>query len=275
LALFLKTAAPESVEPTLTIASGLSTVDGYLEFNGPVGSGTVGGAFFNMDGRLLGLALGSVTTDGSSNRVFVLPSSRIEPIVTRLKCCGDRQAGYLGVQVVNTQIRGLQPELKRMRGANNVAGHSPNSYASQSASSQMRFAAHGYISDAPTGAAEITKGALITVVEENSPAQKAGIKVGDVVFQYDNQPVDNADAFRDYVQGCAPDSVISLTFLRGSRQMVVHARLTRAPLQIITGAAKNLSESRDSLPIDQNSFNALLNRIHQLEKRLQALEERR
>lgn len=295
LALFLKTSGPESVEPTLTIASGASTVDGYLEFNGPVGSGTVGGAFFNMDGRLLGLALGSLSSSGSSNRVFVLPVSRIEPIVTRLKCCGDRQAGYLGVQVVNTQIRGLNLAPRRSYGSNGAntdeAQLSPSqAYATQIHPSQprssqthserthsanMRFTADGIAQGETSPQSGIVNGALITIVEEDSPAQKAGIKVGDVVYRYDNQLVENAGALRDYVRGCAPDSVISLAFLRGNQQLVVSAHLSSAPLQEITTAGQQAETTTSFAPSDLTGYNSLLNRIHQLEERLRALENNR
>jgi len=295
LALFLKTSGPESVEPTLTIASGASTVDGYLEFNGPVGSGTVGGAFFNMDGRLLGLALGSLSSSGSSNRVFVLPVSRIEPIVTRLKCCGDRQAGYLGVQVVNTQIRGLNLTPRRSYGSNEANTdetqlspsqvyasriHPSQPLSSQSHSERMHSARMRFTADeASQGQASpqsgIVNGALITIVEKGSPAQRAGVKVGDVVYRYDNQLVENASAFRDYVRGCAPDSVISLALLRGNQQLVVSAHLCSAPLQEIAAAGQQAETTGDSLPADLNGYNSLLNRIHQLEERLQALENNR
>ncbi len=259
LALFLKSAGPETVEPTLTFACGASAVDGYLEFTGPVGSGTVGGGFFNMDGQFLGLALGSLSRDGSSNRVYVLPVSRIEPIVTRLKCCGDREAGYLGIQVVNTVIRGLNPNHGR------PYGEKPDG------ESLTKYAAGG---DNSSGESELTNGALVTIVEPKSPAQKAGLLVGDVVFRYNNLPVATADALRDFVRGCAPDSVISLTFLRGNRQREVQALLTNAPLSVVVAENRASSESTTLNP-DKGDYRALINRIRQLEERLRTLEDNR
>ncbi len=265
LTLFLKAAGSEAVEPTLAIASGTSSVDGYLEFSGPVGSGTVGGAFFNMDGELLGLALGSLSADGSSNRVFVLPASRIEPIVTRLKCCGDRQAGYLGIQVANTIIRGLNMETNRSYGS-----AEPDKTLSHFAADE---GPHSFDGHNPENK-DVTNGALVTIVERNSPAQKAGLLVGDVVYKYDRQFVESADAFRDYVRGCAPDSVISLDILRGNQKRSVVVSLDRAPLGAANPIGHHSSKSTTSHS-ELNDYDALLDRVQQLEERLRSLEDNR
>ncbi len=266
LSLFLKATGSESVEPTLAIASGASSVDGYLEFSGPVGSGTVGGAFFNMDGQFLGLALGSLSASGSSNRVFVLPASRIEPIVTRLKCCGDREAGYLGVQVVGTIIRGLNPNASSSYGSAKLSTEDLVHFASDNDCSETTQIEP--VTD------NVTQGALITVVENGSPANKAGLLVGDVVYKYDNQAVESANAFRDYVRGCAPDSIISLNLLRGNQQRKISVRLADAPLNDAT-PMKIRSYEAPAIKTKQGDYSALLKRIEELEQRLRDLEGQR
>jgi serine protease Do len=63
--------------------------------------------------------------------------------------------------------------------------------------------------------ARLREGALIAQVVTDSPAERAGIRKGDVVVKVDGMPVRNAAQFRNKVGLTALGTVIRLTLERG------------------------------------------------------------
>jgi putative serine protease PepD len=72
--------------------------------------------------------------------------------------------------------------------------------------------------------ASSTTGATLTEVDANSPAQKVGLKSGDVVTQVDTQRIDDADALIAAVRSHAPGDTVTVTYLRGTASKT--ARIT-------------------------------------------------
>lgn len=263
VALFLS-ANVGGVEPLITI-SGPNRMEGYLEFSGPSGAGVAGGAFFDMNGALLAVALGSLDESGASNRIFATPISRIKPIVSRLMCCGDRSAGYLGVQVISTEVRGLSRERLR-EPAFKSSSVVPAPSVHNAAFAVSEFQAPAERSD------ESIKGALLTVVESGSPAELSGLRIGDVVFACDDQPIENAETFRDYIRGCRPDSLIEITSLRGLTQQSRTIRIAASPRQSGFQPAVAQTKRRGLSAEDENA--SLRKVIMDLQRRVESLEKR-
>ncbi len=68
-------------------------------------------------------------------------------------------------------------------------------------------------------------GALITAVAKGSPAEKAGIKVGDIVVLVNEQPVDATHALSDLLLQLKPTSVASLGIERGDDSLSISVTL--------------------------------------------------
>ncbi len=263
LTLFLRATGPGVIEPLITIASGASQVDGYLEFNGPAATTSVGGAFFDMSGQLVGMALGSLENGPAASRVFAVPSERIGPILSRLRCCGDRSAGYLGVQVIDTEIRGLDPAALRPR--------SPAA-AGAAQSEAIQFASMADLNRRPPPE-QVIQAALVTHVEPGSPAERAGLVIADVIYRYNNIPAVSAASLRDFVRGCHPDSVIHLSYLRGSNPHTASVTIGAAAL-IGAAAAPFITPVSSAKSNGANSeVDALLRLVKKLERRIGALED--
>jgi serine protease Do len=69
-------------------------------------------------------------------------------------------------------------------------------------------------------------GVAIAQVTGSSPAEKAGLKVGDVVTSINGNPVDDVNAFRLQVAGFAPGTTIHLKVARGGQNLDVPVTLS-------------------------------------------------
>ena len=71
-----------------------------------------------------------------------------------------------------------------------------------------------------------SRGVLINSVQPGSPAQKAGIRAGDVITALNGTPVDDPNALRNRIASTPPGSEVTLTILRNGQEQQVRARLT-------------------------------------------------
>ncbi len=72
-------------------------------------------------------------------------------------------------------------------------------------------------------------GALVSSVEPDSPAAKAGVEPGDVVLEVDGHAVLGSGALRNAIGLRAPGSEVKLTVLRGKQQQELDATLGERP----------------------------------------------
>jgi serine protease Do len=75
-------------------------------------------------------------------------------------------------------------------------------------------------------------GVEITRVEENSPAEKAGIKTGDVVLEYNGQRVEGMEQFGRLVRETPPGREVKLTIGRNGATQTLTAVLSSRKLRL-------------------------------------------
>jgi S1-C subfamily serine protease len=68
-------------------------------------------------------------------------------------------------------------------------------------------------------------GAKINEVVPGSPADKAGIKVGDVIREFNNQTIPNARALDKQVAACPAGARVEVRVYRGGGNAILGARL--------------------------------------------------
>jgi serine protease Do len=68
---------------------------------------------------------------------------------------------------------------------------------------------------------EGTKGVLIGDVNKGSPAEKAGLKDGDIITKYAGKPVDNVMRFRELVAATTPDQKAEVQVFRDGKRLDV------------------------------------------------------
>lgn len=73
------------------------------------------------------------------------------------------------------------------------------------------------------------QGALLTRVSPDSPAQKAGLKSGDIILQFNTVPIMRASDLLNLLNRAKPSDSFRAQIQRDGKQMVVTGKLTDAP----------------------------------------------
>jgi serine protease Do len=91
-----------------------------------------------------------------------------------------------------------------------------------------------------------TNGAVVTQVESNSPAAKAGMKIGDVITAVNGHPVNGAGELQIEVAGQKPGTTLNLTVSRNGSEMKVPMTLAEmgGDNHDLTSAAGNHGKAR-------------------------------
>ncbi len=77
-----------------------------------------------------------------------------------------------------------------------------------------------------------TTGSLITGVMKNTPADRAGLKRGDVVVELNKEPITNSNQLRNEIANAGANSEIELKIIRDSNEMYFTLRLDERPKQL-------------------------------------------
>jgi serine protease Do len=73
------------------------------------------------------------------------------------------------------------------------------------------------------------KGALVAQVTPDSPAQKAGLKQGDVIVKFNGEPIDAIVPFRNKIAMTAPGTILELTIIREGKEKVFPVTIEKMP----------------------------------------------
>jgi serine protease Do len=83
-----------------------------------------------------------------------------------------------------------------------------------------------------------TDGVLIAGVTKDSPADKAGLRRGDVIVEFNGRNIENVGQFRNLVALTIPGTKIKLVLIRGGKRSDLAVKLGRIPEGLIAGATK-------------------------------------
>ncbi len=89
------------------------------------------------------------------------------------------------------------------------------------------------------------KGALVAQVNKGSPADKAGIKIGDVIVHYDGREVPDTRSLRNAVAATVPGTKVQIELLRHGKPETVTATIGK--LEETTTAAAPSKEGQSQL----------------------------
>lgn len=185
--------------------------ESFIQTDAAINMGNSGGALVDAKGRLVGINSAIISnTRGSIGLGFAIPINLASSVLQSLIATGTVSRGFLGV------------------------------------SAQTVIADDAAALGLPTG----TRGAMITDVTPDSPADKAGLKRGDVVLTYNEHPVLSWEELRLMIAETMPNSAVRLGVSRaldpkatgpdkaGRKSIKVEVNLTKfdeKPDELISG----------------------------------------
>jgi Do/DeqQ family serine protease len=178
--------------------SGASYED-FLQTDAAINRGNSGGALVNLRGELIGIPsqiLGSLT-GGNIGIGFAIPTHMARQVMEQLIKSGKVRRGMLGIRL-NTGP--LTPAL---------AEH------------------FGY---------KGTKGAVVQDVDPGQPAERAGVKPGDIITEVQGQPIEDGAQLRNLIAQMAPGTTIKLKVWRDGAVRELTATLAELDPKLAAGA---------------------------------------
>ncbi|MBI5213791.1 MAG: DegQ family serine endoprotease [Nitrospirae bacterium] len=75
------------------------------------------------------------------------------------------------------------------------------------------------------------KGVLLVDVVEGGPAEKGGLKSGDVIIEYDGKKVDNPFLFKNMVAATKPGKIVEIKIIRNGNQLTAKVTIGELPIE--------------------------------------------
>jgi serine protease Do len=162
-----------------------SPYDDYIQTDAPINQGNSGGPLFNLQGEVVGINTAIISPQIGQGIGFAVPVNVAKDLLPQLQSKGKVARGWLGVSVGE-----LDAEVAQGLGL-------------------------------PPG----TRGALISEVTRDQPAERAGLRPGDVVTAVNGRTIESRDALVRGVAAITPGSKAKLNILRGKEKKEITVQL--------------------------------------------------
>jgi serine protease Do len=186
-------------------------IEDFIQTDAAINRGNSGGPLLNMDGQVIGINTAIVANEGTGGNMGI------------------------GFAVPSNIARHVMDELMRTgkisRGFLGVTLQKID---------QDLAAALGL---------EKTEGALVAEIMKDSPADKAGLKQGDVILKYNGQFVTNVATLRNAVSLMTPGSKLKLSIVRNRQPQEITLDIGSFPSSAVRGETKD-EETKLGFSID-------------------------
>ena len=203
---------------TVTDDSGSDIVTNAVQIDAAINPGNSGGPTFNAAGQVIGINSSIASTATSSDSAgsigigFAIPSNLVKRVANEIIKDGKVKHVALGVTITTGTVE----------------------------------------ADGVTRAgAKVPAGASGSAVVSGSPADKAGLKVGDVIVAYDGNAVSSTYSLLGYVRASALNDKVTLTIVRGGKTMDVEVTLDKEE-SAVNGSGNSNSNNNQNNQNNQN-----------------------
>ncbi|UXN04494.1 DegQ family serine endoprotease [Bartonella sp. HY406] len=202
---------------------GISDFDFFIQTDAAINPGNSGGALIGMDGNLIGINTAIYSRTGGSIGIgFAIPSNLVRSVVETVK----RGGSNFEQPYLGASFQGLDTALAESLGM------------------------------------EQPYGALVTDVQANSPAAKAGLSVGDIILTAQGQKIENPDALGYRLLTTGIGKSIDFDIMRNGKVAKITVVLTAMPndasgaAEVLTGNSPFTGTEVSNLtPINARRFN--------------------
>ena len=171
---------------------GIEQYEDFIQTDASINPGNSGGALVNLRGELVGINTAIVAPGGSSSGIgFAIPANMVRAVTNQILKYGDVRRGRLGIAIKDVSADIVQDKKLNIH--------------------QL--------------------GAVIVNVEAGSPAERAGLRVGDVVTNVGATPVRDAADLRNRIGQLRAGESVELKALRESHMTTYRAVLTEREQQ--------------------------------------------
>jgi serine protease Do len=170
---------------------GAGPYDNFIQTDASINPGNSGGPLINAVGEVVGVNSAIFSQSGGNVGIgFAIPIDLAKKVVDHLRKNGKVVRGWLGIRAQD-----LSPQLAASSGLSHFAG-------------QIQ---------------------TVTQVTENSPAAEAGIKVGDVIVEFNGKALTKNPDLRTMIADTAPGHKITLKIVREKLERVASIRIGESP----------------------------------------------
>jgi len=169
---------------------GINTFENYIQTDAAINPGNSGGALVDSGGKLVGINTAIYSRSGGSLGIgFAIPVSIARDVLSQIVATGEVVRGWVGVE-----IQDLTPD------------------------------ARGFVRSTAT-----PRGALIAGVLRGSPADRGGVRPGDILIAVDGRGVRDPRAMLDMVAALPPGKVARFRVRRGGQEVELSVDVGRRP----------------------------------------------
>src|SRR5213082_2053479 len=166
-------------------------IQDFIQTDAAINPGNSGGPLVNIRGQVIGINAAIASQTGLYEGYgFAIPINLARTVMDQLVKTGHVERAVMGVQITDAD-------------ENDAAA---------------------------VGLKQITGVGVRSYSDDDSPAKKAGIQLGDVIVALDGQPIDNTPQLQQKVAFKKPGESVEITVLRqGGERKTITVRLARAP----------------------------------------------
>jgi len=183
---------------------GIADYEDFIQTDAAINPGNSGGPLVNIKGELIGINTAIFSRSGGYQGIGFAVPSNM----VRLVMGQLEQKGKVTRGWLGVTIQELTPELSQKFGLKQ------------------------------------SKGALVGDISKGSPAEKSGIKRGDIITEYDGKKVKDVGNLRNMVAQSKVGTEVPLTILRGDKEYTVKVLIAELPRDLAESSQGNIPDDQ-------------------------------
>jgi len=159
-----------------------------IQTDAAINSGNSGGPLVNAVGEVIGINTIIYTPNqGNIGLGFAIPINKVKALLDELKISGKVDRSFW----TGLEIQSINPGIAKYYGLSK------------------------------------SEGVIITDVAKNSPGQKAGLKIGDIIFEINGTQIKNEDSVFEIIKDAKAGDILKLKVQRDDKTLEIELKLEK------------------------------------------------